>query len=196
MKFRIVNSSDGGIPFGIEITSDDGTSLSSWWYATIEQRDRVYHTIGQLHGEFIDLGAIIEDAVKWRKQQEKLAVPEYDDDEEDYITKNGKIVAPGKFERETLLAPHFYNLSLDGNGEDVEELDGTATVFLQVQQEDVDKFPDLLNEGDVGWWARIHESSDGFVHYEGLSSESSKDEYVERVNLEVQTRDEEEEKAS
>lgn len=68
-----------------------------------------------------------------------------------YLVENGIITSPGKFEREPIYAPYFYELWLD-NGADNEP--------IAVEDEDRREFPELEDIAEV----RVSEDDDGFVY--------------------------------
>lgn len=71
---------------------------------------------------------------------------------------------PGKFEGERPHAFHFYELCMDGDGEELGEFDGCAVVAFEVDPEDVDTFPELdgaervyFYESEQGFWNECDE---------------------------------------
>lgn len=71
------------------------------------------------------------------------------------VDEGGKIRSPGKFEREPLWVPYFWDLALEGEGED----DGEATIFDITHGEKVE-FPELLGFSTVV----LREDDVGFVY--------------------------------
>ena len=83
---------------------------------------------------------------------------------EEYDVKDGIIQNPGKFECEPEWVPYYWELALDGEGEDVSEyddegelIDGSATRFT-VDHEESDAFG-----LECGATVEVFEDSQGFV---------------------------------
>lgn len=72
--------------------------------------------------------------------------------EKEYKVEHGLITSPGKFENEPLYAPYYYDLLLNGNGEeeliDPDYSDETATSF-DISPEDIEQFPELLGYSEL-----------------------------------------------
>jgi hypothetical protein len=83
--------------------------------------------------------------------------------EREYIIKHNIIISPGKFESEPRYAPYFYDLLLNGEGEeeliDPDYSDETATSF-SISQEDIEQFPELLEYSEI----ILFISDSGFVY--------------------------------
>ncbi len=76
---------------------------------------------------------------------------------------------PGKFQGEPSYAEFFYDLAMDGDQtETFVDSFGVQIDVFRIEQEDYDKFQDLVNEEFIILW----ESDDGFVFSEVASSES------------------------
>ena len=74
------------------------------------------------------------------------------------MIKEGSIIlTPGKFEMEMSYVPHFWDVVMNGGGEEV----GDGVVRIKVTDEDRKEYPDLvkLNRDEIFLW----ESPDGFV---------------------------------
>jgi hypothetical protein len=82
---------------------------------------------------------------------------------------------PGKFEREEIYAPYFYEQLLDGCADDY-DVDGTLYSVMVVTDEDKELFPELSNVFAV----LCHESAQGFFYCETLDS---KEEYDRKVDI-------------
>ncbi len=72
----------------------------------------------------------------------------------------GRIENPGKFEREQVFAPYFYEFYLDGFGGEEIYIDETLYNCFQVTSEDLIQFPKELKGmfGVIMW-----ENSQGFI---------------------------------
>jgi hypothetical protein len=67
---------------------------------------------------------------------------------------------PGKFEGTAVWAEHFWNAVLEGSGDDEREIDGTLYTVLQVNPEEVERWPVLKEIHAVV----MSEDDQGFVH--------------------------------
>lgn len=76
------------------------------------------------------------------------------------IDENGRIVSPGKYEREMIYTPYFYRLSLDGSYDDWDIDEDTAFFYFNVTEEDIAQFPELKDAKEVTLW----EDNNGFVY--------------------------------
>ena len=74
---------------------------------------------------------------------------------QEYEVKDGIITSPGKFEGEPDYTVHFYDLMMNGDGENW----GMDLVRFTVTPEDKTQFPALTNTAKVSLW----EDSQGFV---------------------------------
>ena len=72
---------------------------------------------------------------------------------------NGIIKGPGKFEREPLFVPFFYDLMLSGCGEDIEDEDGAAR--FEIEADDKAVFPELAEYKAIV----LSEDGNGFVYH-------------------------------
>lgn len=75
---------------------------------------------------------------------------------ETFLITNECIVTPGKFEREALYVPYFWDKGLDGWAD--AEADNGDFIFI-VMPEDFSEFPELRSKKAV----RLHEDEQGFV---------------------------------
>ena len=83
------------------------------------------------------------------------------------VDANGTIVSPGKFEGEPLYAPHFWELALEGDGDEVYDNNvGRYVSIIRVEPWDRVEYPEL-GEDDVNL-IQIHEDDQGFVRLEVL----------------------------
>lgn len=88
------------------------------------------------------------------------------------VDKHGTITSPGKFETQPLYAPHFWELALEGEGE--EEFDNDLCRYvsiIKVEPWDTTEYPELI-EDDVKW-VQIWEDEQGFVILAPLESARS-----------------------
>lgn len=85
------------------------------------------------------------------------------------VNDQGVITSPGKFQGEMLYAPYFYDVMIDGNGEEVYEEETSdeecALLYteLAIGDEDRAQFPEI-SLATVAM--RISESGNGFVQIE------------------------------
>ena len=73
------------------------------------------------------------------------------------------IKEPGRFEGEPTYAPYFYDLMLNGDGEDIQgegSDDETIYTIFGVGPEDVEEFPDLEGVDVIVLW----QSNSGLVY--------------------------------
>ena len=85
--------------------------------------------------------------------------------ESEFDVVDGIIRNPGKFEGEAVWVPYFWDLVMDGEGEEVFDEDGerVATRF-QVDAEEEETFSDVLGgELACGSTVELFEDSQGFV---------------------------------
>ena len=83
------------------------------------------------------------------------------------ITNDGKCASPGKFECEPWETLYFYEMMLDGDGEEIDFADGDVITFFQPDAEEK-LFFDLKEK-----FFAISESEQGFVY----GKEKSLEEY-------------------
>lgn len=84
-----------------------------------------------------------------------------DYEHEDYHTKNGYIISPGKFQGERPYTVYFYRMMLDGTpDESTTDPDRTEVAFFELGQSEYELFPDLKEFT----WVAIWEDQQGFVH--------------------------------
>jgi hypothetical protein len=76
--------------------------------------------------------------------------------EQEYKVIAGIITSPGKFEGESVYAPHYWNLGLEGGAD---EDDGESYVF-HLDSSDVLVWPELSSVRTL----RLIEDDNGFVH--------------------------------
>lgn len=72
-----------------------------------------------------------------------------------YDVRTGRIVSPGKFAGEPVWVPYFWELLLDGEGEEQED----GWIDFGIEPEDIEEFPELAGAEKIG----IYEREDGFV---------------------------------
>ena len=85
--------------------------------------------------------------------------------ESEYRVVDGVIHSPGKFECEAVWVPYFWDLFMEGEGEEVMDEDGeeVATRF-RVDAEEEEAFADVLGgELRCGATVELFEDSQGFV---------------------------------
>ena len=73
---------------------------------------------------------------------------------------DGAIVSPGKFEATPVYAPHFWDLYLDGGGDNEFNEDGEYITWFDVEKPDTQEFPELAPYVRVGIWS----DDNGFVY--------------------------------
>lgn len=73
---------------------------------------------------------------------------------EKYTVENGKIKSLGKFEGEKIYTPYFYDLLLNGDGEE----NGGGNVYFEILPEDIKEFPELKGKKIV----EFTETDNGF----------------------------------
>lgn len=70
---------------------------------------------------------------------------------------------PGKFEGEPPYTEYFWNLSLDGVGDEEEEAEsGLIIITIEIEPSDIEKFPELISYKEIKLW----EDYNGFVYHE------------------------------
>ena len=72
-----------------------------------------------------------------------------------YESEQGRIVSPGKFEGEQEYLPEFWELALEGWGEDL----GDGVVRVRVSEEQRKTWPELKGK----WWVVMMETEQGWV---------------------------------
>ena len=77
------------------------------------------------------------------------------------VNAGGGINNPGKFEAEPLYVPYFWNMAMNGCGEDYTHEDGTHITVLEIDATDKENFIDLVGFSRIELW----ESSQGFVFH-------------------------------
>ena len=77
------------------------------------------------------------------------------------VTADGRICNPGKFESEPLYAVHFWNWIMEGEGEDMQDDDGTTWTVLDVTAEDRADFPEIYASI---YRVALREDCQGFIH--------------------------------
>ena len=68
----------------------------------------------------------------------------------------------GKFEGEPLLVPYFWDMVMNGFGDDTREIDGLLVERFEITKEDKENFPELSNHNYIDLW----ESENDFVFYD------------------------------
>ena len=66
---------------------------------------------------------------------------------------------PGKFEGEPAWVPYFWDLTMDGGADDVDDDNGTDIYIFTIQEDDIAVFPELAGMSYVEVW----ETDQGFV---------------------------------
>ena len=66
------------------------------------------------------------------------------------------VKSPGRFEGEEAYVPYFYDLSLEGDGEDTTD----GSIMFDILKADIEKFPELSGKKKI--WLTIAEN--GFVY--------------------------------
>ena len=95
------------------------------------------------------------------------------------VGPHGVINSPGKFEADMLYAPYFYDLVMDGVGE--EHMDGDRPIsFFKVGPEDRAEFPEL--EGVYG--VACYESDQGFFFCVAYDNEAAYEADIESLDME------------
>lgn len=84
-----------------------------------------------------------------------------------YKVVNNRIVSPGKFEGETVYAPYFYSMSLDGCTEQLDTPDGLVCL-VEIDAADRAEWGALIPAHCA--YAMVHESDIGFVYVSLLSA--------------------------
>ena len=74
--------------------------------------------------------------------------------ENTYTVKDGIIKSPGKFEGEPIYVPYFWQVYLDGFGEEMGDY-----VLFDVEPSDVVEFPELNGKSTI----KLMENDQGFV---------------------------------
>ncbi len=77
--------------------------------------------------------------------------------EAEYDVENDIIRSPGKFEGESVMAPYFYALFLDGMADD----DNESYSAFDLTDDDRQVFPGLIPEDAT--LARLHHHDNGFI---------------------------------
>ena len=81
----------------------------------------------------------------------------------DYDIRQGIIHTPGKFEAEPIYTPYFYDIMMNGGGDETEyDDDGTVIDSFNITEEDIKVFPELKNTKQIRLWT----SDQGFVYHE------------------------------
>jgi hypothetical protein len=74
------------------------------------------------------------------------------------------IKTPGKFEGEEDYAPYFYDVAMNGWGQDMQNEDGDTISVFVIDEEDADRYPQLksrigqsiaFRESDQGFWEEV-----------------------------------------
>lgn len=77
----------------------------------------------------------------------------------EYTVDHGTIRNPGKFEGCHVYAPHFYDLVMDGGGDETIDINGTVYDWFKVSAEDRAEFPEIDAEYVCVWT-----DDNGFCH--------------------------------
>jgi hypothetical protein len=87
------------------------------------------------------------------------------------INQHGTITSPGKFEGTPIYAPHFWELTLDGDGDETYDamLCKYVTV-IKVESWDREEYPEL--EDDDAELIQVYEDDQGFVHLDVLDDQN------------------------
>jgi hypothetical protein len=76
------------------------------------------------------------------------------------VNEQGVIQSPGKFEGEMLYVPHFWDVMMEGAGDDLHFNDGALITILPVEDGDRAQFPELAGDNEIA----LEETNDGFVN--------------------------------
>src|SRR3954451_2062285 len=83
--------------------------------------------------------------------------------ESTYKVQGNRIVSPGKFEAENIWCPHFWDVAMDGGGEEITTPHCPFPVSrVPIEPEDVAQFPELEGFSNV----ELFEDDNGFVFCE------------------------------
>jgi len=84
--------------------------------------------------------------------------------EKDYdVNEYGIITSPGKFEGDMAYIPYFWDMVMNGTGEDIWE-DDLLITRLTIDNEDVKEFSGILTKDDLNKEIELWEDNSGFVY--------------------------------
>ena len=83
------------------------------------------------------------------------------------VNDSGIITSPGKFEGTPIYTPHFWELVLEGEGEEhYDHSAGTPVSIIHVDEWDLIEYPELAT--DHIKYIQMHEDDQGFIYIDGL----------------------------
>jgi hypothetical protein len=104
--------------------------------------------------------------------------------ETEFDVVNGVIRSPGKFESEAVYAPYFYEISLDGTGEELSFMQdgcGEYVCLVEIDESDAEIFD---NEAEANSkYALLIENDQGFVSCKLITTEAEADKIREAYEL-------------
>jgi hypothetical protein len=93
------------------------------------------------------------------------------------VNQHGIITSPGKFESTPIYTPHFWELALEGDGDETYDVSICKYVsIMKVEPWDRAEYPELTAD-DVDL-LQIYEDDQGFVHIDVLDAQNQDKEHT------------------